>query len=200
MSDQQENPIPNPEEASKKERDRKLVADTKKFVIKEVPGIRQLCQVVRIIREGGDQMKTAGWIVFSVCQIFLLIIILTVWHFVKIPLQEILDSRTFPAETFHMPHPGESLPLHEKQVLSVDFAGRKIFIYSIAEDQALVQLYVLVPNEGYKPVLTRADKIFWTNSYEGKDFVYSVFGIDFLASPRWVKIRVEQTNLNLHAP
>jgi hypothetical protein len=192
MSDQQENPIPNPGEDSKKERDKKLVAETKKFVFKEVPGIRQLWQLVRIIREGGAQMKTAGWTVFAVCQIFLLIAILTLWHYVKIPFQEILNSRSFYAETLHLPHEGESLPLHEKQVLSVDFSGRKIFIYSIAPDQALVQLYMLVPNEGYKPVQTHVDNRFWTNSFEGKDFVYSVSGIDFLDRPRWVKIKVEQ--------
>ena len=193
MPDQQENPIPHPEKDSKNElRDKKLVAKTKKFVFEEVWGIRQLYQLCGIIREGGDQMRAAGWTVFAVCQIFLLIVILTLWHYVKIPFQEILESRSFYAETLHLPHEGESLPLHEKQVLSVDFAGRKIFIYAIAPDQTLVQLYMLVPNEGYKPVQSHVDNQFWTNSFEGKDFVYSVSGMDFLARPRWVKIKVEQ--------
>jgi hypothetical protein len=140
-------------------------------------------------------MKTAGWTVFLVCQIILLIVILTVWHLVKIPIKEILDSRTFPAETFHLPHEGESVPLHIKQVLSVDFAGMKIYTCAIAPDQALVNLYMLVPNEGYRSVIASTSEKFWTNSFEGKDFVYSISGIDFLASPRWVKIKVEeQTN------
>src|ERR1039457_5514866 len=100
MPDQQENPIPHPEKDSKNElRDKKLVAKTKKFVFEEVWGIRQLYHLCGIIREGGDQMRAAGWTVFAVCQIFLLIVILTLWHYVKIPFQEILDSRSFYAET-----------------------------------------------------------------------------------------------------
>jgi hypothetical protein len=127
-----------------------------------------------------------------VCQICLLVLVLTGWHYVKIPLQEILDSRSFYAETLQLSNEGESLPLHEKQVLSVDFAGRKIYIYAIAPDQALVQLCMLVPNEGYKPVQTSVDYPFWTNSFEGKKFIYSCSALDFLARPRWVKIKVEQ--------
>lgn len=145
-------------------------------------------------------MKTAGWTVFAVCQIFLLIVILTLWHYIKIPFQEILDSRSLYAETFNLESEGESVPLHERQILDVGFAGGKIYVYSIAQKLALVQLYVSVPNEGYKPTQTAPDSPFWTNSFAGKSFVYTCSAIDFLDRPRWIKIKVDQqTNATLEA-
>jgi hypothetical protein len=161
----------------------------KRICYDESPRIKH---TVDFIATGGGQMKTAGWTVFLVCQIFCLILVLTFWHYVKICFQEINDQRSFYAETFNLKSEGESVPLRESQVLDVGFAGCKIYVYYINPHLALTQLYVLVPNEGYKQVQTVPDIPFWTNSFDGKSFIYSCSGIDFLDSPRWVKIKVEQ--------
>jgi hypothetical protein len=136
--------------------------------------------------------ETAGWTVFSVFQIFCLFAILTVGPRVMIWFQKINGDRSFNAETFHLESEGESVPLHELQVLGVDFAGSKIEVYYIKPTLPLTQLVVGNLNEGYKMIQTLSGVPFWTNSFEGKSFVYSCSVIDCLDKPRWIKIKVEQ--------
>jgi len=92
MSDQPEKPIPNPEGDSKNERDKKLVELGKKFILEEVWGVKHLYQLVRIIRDGGGQMKKEGWFVFSIILLFVVAVAIiatyeVVEHFNEFPTQ-----------------------------------------------------------------------------------------------------------------
>ncbi len=141
--------------------------------------------------KGGGSVKKA-WYRFSFFVTVIGIFCFCAGYEVQKLIQEKNREGSFDAETFHLESEGESVPLHELQVLGVDFAGSKIEVYYIKPTLPLTQLVVGNLNEGYKMIQTFQDVPFWTNSFEGKSFVYSCSGINFLDRPRWVKIKVEQ--------